>query len=300
MWNMVGDRCKVQLSQQMDSITVSGKAQLSKLQTVSLWSCCTARRVCNIVNQEITRWRLRHQATHRKETHNRTQRQLWIYWIRNSIYLTACTHQAKEGIWIRRMMIGLRLAWLMLETLLKTWIIKLRQRSEYQTLQLFHVAQVTSLNLRGLKMFRNKFSSRQVEKLCLSIWLKTSPQKNPSSAENGSVNRNLKVNDHQLKRSPKLLTSFTLSTSRQIQSMAITAGDQNLPSLRISSSRGDVWAKVDRKTNNYPSKTLPERSWSRTSILVPKGRWTLRNHSSTKQGKIMGPNNNAHPSSHPK
>ena len=146
---MVGDRCKVQLSQQMDSITVSGKAQLLKLQTVSLWSCCTARRVCNIVNQETTRWRLKHLATHRRETHNRTQRQLWIYWIRNLTCLTACTHQAQEGIWIRRMMIGLRLAWLMLETLLKKWIIKLRQRSEYQTLQLFHAAQATSLNLRG-------------------------------------------------------------------------------------------------------------------------------------------------------
>ena len=149
-------------------------------------------------------------------------------------------------------------------------------------------------------MFRNKFSSLQVEKLCLSIWLKTSPQKNPSSAGNGSVNRNLKVNDHQLKRSPKLLTSFTQSTSRLTQSMAITAGDRNLTSHRISNSRGDAWVKIDRKTNNYPSKTLQERSWSKTSIPVPKGRWTLKNHSSTKQGKIMGLSKNAHPSSHPK
>ena len=149
MRNLAGDRCKVQLSQQMDSITVSGKARLLKLQTVSLWSCCTARRVCNIVNQGSTEWRLRHLETHRREMQNRTQRRLLICWIRNSICSMACTHQAKEEIWIRRMMIGLWAAWLMLETLLMKWTIKRRQQSECQTLQLCHAVKVTFLNLRG-------------------------------------------------------------------------------------------------------------------------------------------------------
>ena len=67
------------------------------------------------------------------------------------------------------MMIGPWVAWSMLETLLKKWIIKLQQQSEYQILQPYHAAQVTSLNLRGSKMFRNKFSNPQAEKLCLNI-----------------------------------------------------------------------------------------------------------------------------------
>ena len=149
MRNLAGDRCKVQLSQQTDSIIANGRAPLLKLQTASLCSCCTARRVFNIANQGSTEWRSRHQETHRRETRNRTQRQLWIYWIRSSICSMGCTHQAKEEIWIRQMMIGLWVAWLMLETLLMKWTIKRRQQSECQTLQLCHAAKVTFLNLRG-------------------------------------------------------------------------------------------------------------------------------------------------------
>ena len=149
-------------------------------------------------------------------------------------------------------------------------------------------------------MFRSKFSSRQVEKLSQSIWSRINLRRNLSSAGSGFAHKSPKANDLQLQRSKRLQTSFTLSIFRLTQSTVIIAGDQNLTNLRISSSRGDAWAKIDRKTNNYPSKIPQERSWSRTSIQVPKERWTLKNHSSTKQDKMMGLSRKSHALRHSK